>query len=173
MLLSNLLCQILFLLEENLASVTYCACQIRYHNVLDMGLCFTSIWKLQPIQDLPDYLLSSIFSSGVLKQPWTTCTVHLLVPGLIFKFGDLGLLLFYLSPLNPTWVSNSGEKHIGPLANKWWRLRVTTLPLKESKQCIPGALVSRGFCEVLLSCFLVGPNKSQILTIACVSRNPE
>lgn len=69
MLLSNLLCQILFLLEENLASVTYCVCQIRYRNVLDMGLCFTSIWKLQPIQDLPDYLLSSISSLSILKQP--------------------------------------------------------------------------------------------------------
>lgn len=68
MLLSNLLCQILFLPGENLASVTYCDCQIRYRNVLDMGLCFTSIWKLQLIQDLADYLLSSIFSSSTLKQ---------------------------------------------------------------------------------------------------------
>lgn len=52
MLLSNLLCQILFLPGENLASITYCDCQIRYRNVLYMELRFTSIWKLQLIRDL-------------------------------------------------------------------------------------------------------------------------
>lgn len=173
MLLSNLLCQILFLPGENLASVTYCDCQIRCHNVLDMGLRFTSIWKLQLIQDLADYLLSSVFSLSILKQPWTTCS---LFTGLWADFSNAGdLRVWFILPFS-----------FKAYLFEWATLLKNRLLCLQTVKPVSWDLTSEREWAVhtwsfrqlwsLRSSFIMfsmGPNKSQILKITCVSRNRE